>query len=375
MCYAGTDERGVENMGLTNSLLSAATEHPAFSAESCLNRRQRRFVCTLCHDVCPRGAFSLEAGKTIQWERCVDCELCTALCPSRCFLPAPGVRKSYAEDPDLSRPVSVGCREEESLPTLRVRCLAGAPWELLALIAMRTELVLCIRACRDCAHPDWAARTAEQLALLRGFLGEERWQSRVRLIERQDGELPAAEESKEPEREMTRREIFGGLKKRAAKGLYKAAAQRLPILAGEEADGMQYRRMLARAAAEEQAQTAEGEDAPRYGVRLPRFNVSCYGCGICEKLCPRKAIEIGPEEDGKRLLFVTPWKCTACALCQKACPQGGITEMHTVQVPRLTKLALVRIQSGSCERCGMAIPAGSDPPLCPSCAAKAKRGR
>ena len=75
---------------------------------------------------------------------------------------------------------------------------------------------------------------------------------------------------------------------------------------------MQYRRALARAVLAEQKrakEAAEGEKAPDYGVQLPRFTANCYGCGICEKLCPQKAIEIGPEKDGTRLIY---WSAMVC---------------------------------------------------------------
>ena len=162
-----------------------------------------------------------------------------------------------------------------------------------------------------------------------------------------------------------------------AKGLYKAAAARLPLLGEYDADGMQYRCALAEAVLAEQKRALEepepGKKAQDYGVKLPQFTVKCYGCGICEKLCPQKAIEIGPEREGKRLIYLIPWKCAGCSLCEHACPHGGISELHTVRVPRLTRLALVRVPSASCERCGTAVPLGSEPLLCPSCAAKAAK--
>jgi Pyruvate/2-oxoacid:ferredoxin oxidoreductase delta subunit len=360
-------------MSTENENLSALTGHPAFTPEFCINRRQRRYTCTVCSDLCPYGVFSLKAGETVQWKYCVDCGLCAALCPSRCFLPSPSGQRSLTEGIDLKRPVSFVCRKKTGEEGQHVRCLAAVPWEYLAYLALHTELVLYTGACGDCDHPEWAERVEEQLGCLRNFLGEERWKRQVHVLTEGHYEIPAQEE---PEKEFSRRELFSGLKKRAAKGLYRAAEKRLPFLTDEASDGMQYRRVLARAVQEEQKLAAElhpQEKPPDYGVSLPRFNTACYGCGICEKLCPHQAIEIGPETDGSRLIFLTPWKCTGCELCRHVCPYGGITEMHTVRAPRLTQLALVRVPSVSCERCGTAVPPDSDPPLCPACAAKAAR--
>ena len=363
-------------MSTSGKVLSVMTEHPHFAPENCINRRQRRYACTVCSDVCPKGVFSLSTGERMKWDRCIDCGLCAAACPSRCFLPSPSSQRSYTEDLDLSGPLTLVCREEEEHGALRVRCLAAVPWELLALIAMQTELVLYVGRCAGCAHPEWAGRVREQLALVRDFLGEDRWSRQVHVLT--EGRFEASEVAEEEEEKtLTRREIFSGVKRRMAKGLYKAAAARLSLLAEEEASNpMQYRRALARAVLAEQKRAraaAEGLKAPDYGVQLPRFTADCYGCGICEKLCPQKAIEIGPEKDGKRLIYLTPWKCTGCSLCMHVCPHSGISGLHSLRVPGLTQLALVRVPSASCERCGMSIPPGSDPPLCPACAAKAGR--
>ena len=367
-------------MSTTRNVLSAASEHPVYAPENCINRRQRRYACTVCSAVCPRGVFSLKAGESLKWDRCLDCGLCVAACPSRCFAPSPSARRRYTEDLDLNRPVSFACREEAEPGDRRVRCLAAVPWELLAMLAMHTELVLYTGACAACERENWAARVQEQLELLRDFLGEERWSRQVHVLTEGRFEVPApAGEPEEEEKLLSRREMFAGVKQRMAKGIVKAAAARLPLLGEEDPDGMQYRRALAEAALAEQKRALEApeprEKAPDYGVRLPRFTVKCYGCGICEKLCPQKALEIGPEQDGKRLIYITPWKCTGCTLCIRTCPHGGIAEMHTARVPKLTKLALVRVPSASCERCGTPVPPGSDPPLCPSCAAKAKKKR
>ena len=125
--------------------------------------------------------------------------------------------------------------------------------------------------------------------------------------------------------------------------MLRAAAERLPFLEETEEDGMLYRRQLAAAV---QKEIKEDQNL-RFRVSLPQFNIRCTGCGICEKVCPRQAIRILPEEDGNRLICLTPWKCTDCALCVRLCLTGGLSGMHPVTVPRLTELALVRVERQS----------------------------
>ena len=53
----------------------------------------------------------------------------------------------------------------------------------------------------------------------------------------------------------------------------------------------------------------------------------CSGCGICEVLCPFKAIELQPR-DGKRVSHVNEAVCKGCGTCGAACPSGAITMHH-----------------------------------------------
>ena len=181
-------------MNLTNSVLSAASEHPVYVPDHCINRRQRRYVCTACSSVCSRGVFSLKSGESLKWDRCVNCGLCVSACPSRCFLPSLTDRRYYMDGLDVSRPVSFACRDEEEQSDRTVRCLAAVPWELLAMIAMRTDLVLYTGACAACTREGWAERVEEQLAELRTFLGEERWNRQVHVLTEGRYEAPAAPE-------------------------------------------------------------------------------------------------------------------------------------------------------------------------------------
>nr|MCR5088702.1 4Fe-4S dicluster domain-containing protein [Oscillospiraceae bacterium] len=143
--------------------------------------------------------------------------------------------------------------------------------------------------------------------------------------------------------------LFSGMKKTAARELAHEAARRLPFLNEENEEGLQYRRMLASAVEKDRraAEESSAEERPTYGVQLPRFNIACIACGICEKICPQKALVFGPAEEGRKTVFITPWKCTACALCSRLCPYGGISGMHEVRVPHLKELALVRVNTES----------------------------
>ena len=156
-----------------------------------------------------------------------------------------------------------------------------------------------------------------------------------------EGSFIKPEEKETEEKPVSRREIFSGIGRKIKKEAFRAAARRIPLLENTEEDGRQYRMLLTRAMQEE----TQRDPTFRAGVQLPQFTVACKNCGICEKICPQKAIEFGEERDGKRMIWLTPWKCTGCELCAKTCPYGGITGLHTVLVPQMTRVPLVQIHT------------------------------
>ena len=50
----------------------------------------------------------------------------------------------------------------------------------------------------------------------------------------------------------------------------------------------------------------------------------CIGCGICEFLCPFKAIEVVVTEKGDRAQTIAA-SCKGCGVCSSHCPRGAIT--------------------------------------------------
>ena len=50
----------------------------------------------------------------------------------------------------------------------------------------------------------------------------------------------------------------------------------------------------------------------------------CIGCGICEYLCPFKAIAVVPTDKGDRARTIVA-SCKGCGVCSSHCPRQAIT--------------------------------------------------
>lgn len=57
----------------------------------------------------------------------------------------------------------------------------------------------------------------------------------------------------------------------------------------------------------------------------------CTGCGACEQVCPRSAIQYKPDEEGFPTPYIDSEKCVECGLCEKVCPAVNPPEKHPVK--------------------------------------------
>jgi len=68
-----------------------------------------------------------------------------------------------------------------------------------------------------------------------------------------------------------------------------------------------------------------------YSKKLEFDNLKCIGCGICDLICPTKAIEMGPIPSVVSGIFEAPFqiftldKCVFCGLCGALCLSKAIT--------------------------------------------------
>jgi len=67
---------------------------------------------------------------------------------------------------------------------------------------------------------------------------------------------------------------------------------------------------------------------PEHFRGKPDFDYSsCIGCGMCERVCPARAIELYPVLEGEKkskkiVIFLS--RCTYCGECADICPKNAI---------------------------------------------------
>ncbi len=384
---------------IINNLIDA--HHPTFNSTHCVNRKQRRLVCTKCKDICPTGVFQQKRGEPPAWNHCTNCNLCVSACPSRCLTPAGDTLERYLEGYDGSGVVRLGCWKETEVCKIKEECVGAIPWEFIAYLCLRMKVDLFVRRCDGCPNATGKTMWQDNLARVQRFLQGTPWAVNLTII-RTGEDIPKREDQS-----YSRRELLTKMKNSALL----AAMKLVPKLEEEDVDGFLFRRLLngqvqtiydqvqaqnqqALQEYEERRRLLENGESqlPRTGqapqtilapkpikvpvtVQLPRLTDQCFACGTCAKFCPQEAISCSQEKDGKRGVYITPWKCTGCGVCQAVCISKGIEGMAHYSVPHMEKILLGRVPSASCEICGQAIDPKKDSKLCVLCGVKQKTKR
>ena len=346
---------------VTNAVMEE--HHPFLNSERCINRKQKRLPCTICKDVCPQDVFQQIRGEAPKWNQCIDCRLCVSACPGRCLAAAPESLKPYLTGYDDSGIVRLGCTSTEHTVKLEEYCVASIPWEFIAYLALRMKVYL-YTPCDDCADSVARRMLEEHLDILKHFLGEKLYASHIVRI-RTDADIP---EEDSPERVVNRQELFSMMKSQVKNQALRAVAD----VNVEDYDGLFYRRLLASHVYKLYEAAKEQGSRTSFEVKLPHFTSSCYTCDACARLCPQGAISYGPVKDGKRGIYITPWKCTGCDVCRVVCREKGIDELRYMKVPHMEKLLLTKVAVKECVQCGKPMKPDTEGDLCTFCATKAR---
>ena len=322
--------------------------HPALDESRCRNTRQTKQSCTHCRTICSSGVF--DSG-TPDWNRCSNCGLCVAACPSRALTPSSiwtsDALDHYSQNADS---ITISCHAQRTAADWKLPCLAALPWELAALFALKGRVTLCTAACQNCetwnTEPPVCKEHIQQLfTTLETFLGSERFQQSV----------ASDNTSSSRVRQFSRREAFSFFAVKSKT----AAGSLMPDLDSIVPDGFFWRRLLA-----DRAHTCT--------MLLPSFTQNCSACGRCTRLCPGDALHRVQDETNPSIWYMglIPWRCTGCGLCETVCPYSGITAPHPAVQESIRKPVLHKIHAGVCNRCGEPVYPPDDSSLCTGCLAE-----
>lgn len=352
-------------MGIFNMAVGALMKstHPTIDRRLCRNLRPHKGGrCTDCETICPEKLFS-RAGHVKDFTNCIDCGLCTSVCPARCFSPSQEQLDKDLRIADLEgERIWIGCEKSQRHSDVVRTCVGSLDWEYLAYLALVKKVVLDLTPCAGCDNPTCVEHVRRTARRLLEFLGPKLFVARITLAQK---ETDAPYEAKVYDRrEMMQRVTTG------SRSTTKQLLRMIPGVREEEENKATVHRQLLH---QRLRQIKEGSDVPvTFGYWLPTVNENCYGCGKCVKACRAGALELVDSEDGTCRVVVTPWKCSECGNCTTACLAKAMPDGMTLrQLTTLGPVSVRKFQKHVCPECGNAMQASClEEGLCKVCSGR-----
>lgn len=359
--------------------LSDAQPWLLWQENACLPARSPLSDCHACSQACPVDALTATPKGPQLTGDCVACGRCTAACPTGAINGA-GL-DSHPGDDQATAPLAVDCwrvpPEQSPEGALRVPCLGGLGSDRLLRLVQEcgerpVELLdrgWCADcpAAADCRRPpvDQALTECREALASLGLTGRSPSLRKAPLpahLYRRETPTPGGETR------VSRRGLFRRLAGHAAgaaeqiQGTGPAAPAAVPMVSGRVQPAPRLRRVEALAA----LAVAQDQSLPNTLFPQAKISDACCNHRICAALCPTGALQPVEDEDGSGLDY-DPLFCIRCGLCQQVCPEKAITITERDGHPYVGRVPATRHHRQRCQRCHTTFTAGKEHTLCPGC--------
>lgn len=283
---------------------------PFMLPRKCINELQKKQSCQTCATLCPHEAIELSQKPVIKKESCQGCGICSSVCPTGTWVqPLEVVQKQYhaiAKDHD----VVISCQLEEESTDLVVECLATLPWEFFAYITLDKKLTLLTSHCESCSKKELCLHLNQTLKQLEIFLGTELYREKVEVLKTKYSVSRPT---------YSRRELLMLWTEESKKMMTEV----VPLKFEANQNARIYRSLLVQKLNKMNSKTRE---SMRLTWGAKQVNAACYGCGICEVICPQKAIEMVDDECSNQTFRHHFTRCTDCGLCETVCLENALSQ-------------------------------------------------
>lgn len=316
----------IVSMLMKKVINKAGEEHPIRLSGSCINNLQGNLSCSICAGVCKEDVY---AGNEPRYDKCINCNLCSAACPAQTILPSAFFRQQICSSIEDGREkVYIYCHKRNGIGDININCLVSLPWEIYAVLAFNKNVVVSLRSCEQCRYKTDVISLFNKI---KGIMGKEFFQEHFTLSDEVLGE-----------KIMSRREAFQSMRK----GSQKAAGYIISDTSFPASGGLIYRKYFMKKL------ESSGDKKIECNWKKPVFNKNCWGCGLCTSVCPNKAIVIEKENSSKPHLVYIPWRCTQCGLCIQCCPENGIDGWECSERGRSVKQKVIAdVTMTYCPKC------------------------
>ena len=330
--------------GLAGTVTRMGDVTPELADQGCLNQRhQQAGQCELCLHACPVDAIRLTPAPRIDPGVCPGCGACAAVCPVSALQGHRSILSAYREARNSgieSGTATLVCRETGAgrFAATRIPCMSALPPEFYIDLAFSgVDRVLVYTAdCADCPLGDSQDEAESAIEVATQFLTSF---GKTLTVTRQNGTPPLAETHQSA---VSRRSFLTSVfKTRVAEVESSDNLTRLT----DAGHGWRHALFLDGLS---QAEIPEDVDLATHVGMWGAVEISdaCVGCEMCAQFCPTGALVGTSEAPDEVTLWFNVARCTACGLCERVCFKKAVSIADTVSLTTIATGKIVPIWQG-----------------------------
>lgn len=339
----------------------------------CVRKRFVHSECAHCVENCPRNAIVKERGGIRITEACDGCGACIPSCPNGALFYRDGVNpiEKISSFKKKDRIIFIckksNIRDNSSDGIVNVNCLGALSVpELILSAKLAGEIVLAPSDCKNCESKKGMKNFGKFVKTAKEILSITNFNSDVKVISSDRLKLNVNTEEKEVVN-IERRRFLSIFKPQIN---FKNKPEE-----GNEREN-RYRKLLFETLLphRELLKGPLPETIPCAEITVNREK--CFGCNVCEYVCPGRAITRTEDSDKVTIMFNPTW-CTACNACVSACLTKAISLKKGVNFDIFLdnkNITLIELKRKICRGCNIEFFSDTDT-LCPRCGKKIQEAR
>lgn len=331
----------------------------SYTATRCLRNEYYHNDCTICIDVCPKGAFHIVRNKLTLFENeCVECAGCIGACPSEALEIESFDPNQFAASYQHQTSPSISCK------TL-TPCLGVFDVDHLLVMVLRSKSnIECdMSHCSGCVlneNGTMESSIRSKVEEANTFLEAVGFEYRVETLDVK-------------EEQADRRALFRKGIEKAKEVISEKGVVTLSMTSAHHAMPdvrMPLKRILLKNSLKEHV--AEMTETTLEGVSPLFFNKqidfnACTNCGECIQFCPTDALFPTADKQG---IYFMQGKCIGCGICEDICKPKAITSKEGIDLVSIAfdrAEQLVHYEMVTCHECRCPYPYKGGDPVCDRC--------